>query len=242
MSSPAPAAAAEPPDVSQLPPADAARTLGNWNYDRQNWPHAIEHYEKAIARGADNPDVRTDLGNCFRFLGQPEKALEQYQIAQKENPLHENSLSIRSAFSPTCCTTTNAPATTAPTSSRGSRKARGWRQCDNFAAGNRAGAIRPGVEREARSWIKAGAPCSVQGGSAQPCGAWSMLLHSLRFCERMNVAGRPYRTIWLKPDDERVVQLIDQRALPHRFVVEDVEDRRADGGGDTGKCTCAGRG
>jgi len=38
----------------------------------------------------------------------------------------------------------------------------------------------------------------------------------------MNVAGRPYRTIWLKPDDERVVQLIDQRALPHQFIVEDV--------------------
>ena len=38
----------------------------------------------------------------------------------------------------------------------------------------------------------------------------------------MNVAGRPYRTIWLKSDDERVVQLIDQRALPHRFVVEEV--------------------
>ncbi len=42
----------------------------------------------------------------------------------------------------------------------------------------------------------------------------------------MNVAGRPYRTIWLKPDDERVVQLIDQRALPHRFVVEDVRTVR----------------
>lgn len=39
----------------------------------------------------------------------------------------------------------------------------------------------------------------------------------------MNVGGRHYRTIWLKPDDERVVQLIDQRALPHRFVVEDVK-------------------
>lgn len=39
----------------------------------------------------------------------------------------------------------------------------------------------------------------------------------------MNVAGRHYRTIWLKPDDGRVVQLIDQRALPHRFVVEEVE-------------------
>ena len=42
--------AEEPPDVSQLAPADAARTLANWNYDQQNWPHAIDHYEKAIAR------------------------------------------------------------------------------------------------------------------------------------------------------------------------------------------------
>ena len=66
--------------------------MANWNYDRQNWTHAIEHYEEAIARGADNPDVRTDLGNCFRFLGQPQKALEQYEISQKQNPQHENSL------------------------------------------------------------------------------------------------------------------------------------------------------
>ena len=84
--------ASAPPDVSQLTPGEAARTLADWNYDRQNWPHAIEHYQEAIARGADNPDVRTDLGNCFRFLGQPQKAIEQYEIAQKENPQHENSL------------------------------------------------------------------------------------------------------------------------------------------------------
>jgi hypothetical protein len=86
------AATAAPPDVSQLAPVEAARTLANWNYDQQNWTHAIEHYQEAIAGGADNPDVRTDLGNCFRFLAQPEKALEQYEIAQEENPLHENSL------------------------------------------------------------------------------------------------------------------------------------------------------
>jgi tetratricopeptide (TPR) repeat protein len=36
--------------------------------------------------------VRTDLGNCFRFIGQPQKALEQYKIAQRQNPMHENSL------------------------------------------------------------------------------------------------------------------------------------------------------
>jgi Tetratricopeptide repeat len=88
----APRSAPETPDVSQLPPAEAARTLADWNYDRQNWAHAVEHYQEAIARGADNADVRTDLGNCFRFLGQGQKALEQYELAQKENPQHENSL------------------------------------------------------------------------------------------------------------------------------------------------------
>jgi hypothetical protein len=89
---PLPAPASGPPDVSTLSPADAAKTLADWNYDRQNWPHAIEHYQEAIARGLDNPDVRTDLGNCFRFTREPQKALEQYKIAQTQNPMHENSL------------------------------------------------------------------------------------------------------------------------------------------------------
>lgn len=89
---PALPAAGAAPDVSQLPPAEAARTLANWNYDQKNWTHAIEHYQQALTAGADTPDVRTDLGNCFRFLGQPQKALEQYEIAQKQDPRHENSL------------------------------------------------------------------------------------------------------------------------------------------------------
>ncbi|MCZ7544222.1 MAG: S-methyl-5-thioribose-1-phosphate isomerase [Anaerolineae bacterium] len=38
----------------------------------------------------------------------------------------------------------------------------------------------------------------------------------------MKVDGKHYRTIWLKPDDERVVQIIDQRHLPHQFVIEDL--------------------
>ncbi len=83
---------ADSPDVSSMSPADAARTLADWNYDRQNWSHAIDHYQEAIARGADNPDVHTDLGNCYRFTGQSQKALEHYQIAQNQNPQHENSL------------------------------------------------------------------------------------------------------------------------------------------------------
>jgi methylthioribose-1-phosphate isomerase len=38
----------------------------------------------------------------------------------------------------------------------------------------------------------------------------------------VKVNGQHFRTIWPKPDDEAVVQLIDQRFLPHRFVIEEV--------------------
>src|SRR5438552_14893958 len=38
----------------------------------------------------------------------------------------------------------------------------------------------------------------------------------------MKVGGQHFRTIWLKKEDQCVVQLIDQRFLPHRFVIEDV--------------------
>ena len=81
-----------PPGVEHLPPAQAAVTLGNWHYDRQRWTQAIEQYEAAIRLGFDNADVRTDLGNCYRFLGQPQKALELYKAAQQQNPQHEHSL------------------------------------------------------------------------------------------------------------------------------------------------------
>ena len=39
----------------------------------------------------------------------------------------------------------------------------------------------------------------------------------------MNVQGKHYRTIWLRPGDDRVVEIIDQRALPHHFVIERID-------------------
>jgi len=88
---PAPIANATP-DVSAMSAGDAAIVLGNFAYDHQRWPEAIRRYQEAIASGIDNADVHTDLGNAFRFSGQPEQALNQYTIAQKLNPQHENSL------------------------------------------------------------------------------------------------------------------------------------------------------
>jgi methylthioribose-1-phosphate isomerase len=39
----------------------------------------------------------------------------------------------------------------------------------------------------------------------------------------VKVSGQHFRTIWLDPGNEQVVQLIDQRFLPHRLVIEDVK-------------------
>lgn len=38
----------------------------------------------------------------------------------------------------------------------------------------------------------------------------------------MKIDGKPFRTIWVKKDDARIVQIIDQRWLPHRFAIEDL--------------------
>jgi len=38
----------------------------------------------------------------------------------------------------------------------------------------------------------------------------------------MKVLGKNYRTIWIKEEDEEVISIIDQRYLPHRFIIEDL--------------------
>ncbi|KKS34092.1 MAG: Methylthioribose-1-phosphate isomerase [Parcubacteria group bacterium GW2011_GWC2_42_12] len=39
----------------------------------------------------------------------------------------------------------------------------------------------------------------------------------------MNINGKHYRTIWIKEDDKKIVQIIDQRRLPHEFIIEDLK-------------------
>jgi len=38
----------------------------------------------------------------------------------------------------------------------------------------------------------------------------------------MNVNNKHYRTIWLAEKNPSIVQIIDQRPLPHRFIIEDI--------------------
>lgn len=93
FSSPPPVTQADvAPDVSGMAQGQADLVLGNFAYDHQRWSEAIRKYQEAIGAGIDNADVHTDLGNAYRFSGQPEEALNQYTIAQRLNPQHENSL------------------------------------------------------------------------------------------------------------------------------------------------------
>jgi len=39
----------------------------------------------------------------------------------------------------------------------------------------------------------------------------------------MNINGKHHRTIWVKEGDEKTIQIIDQRKLPHEFVIEDLK-------------------
>ena len=80
------------PEVSRMTPAQAAVTLGNWEYDHANWPAAVQHYERAIAAGLDTADLHTDLGTAHRYLGHGDQALAEFGIAQRKDPFHQNSL------------------------------------------------------------------------------------------------------------------------------------------------------
>jgi len=42
----------------------------------------------------------------------------------------------------------------------------------------------------------------------------------------LRATGEDFRTIWLKPDDRATVQIIDQRKLPHNYVIADLQTYR----------------
>lgn len=89
----APTDHAPPPNLTAgQSPAQADRTLGNFHYDHGHWALAQKHYEAAIRQGQDDADIRTDLGNVYRFSGRAAEALAQYELAQRMNPQHEFSL------------------------------------------------------------------------------------------------------------------------------------------------------
>jgi cytochrome c-type biogenesis protein CcmH/NrfG len=54
---------------------DSLVRLGDLYYDGQQFPNAIQYYERALVIHPENPDVRTDLGTAYWYTGNADKAL-----------------------------------------------------------------------------------------------------------------------------------------------------------------------
>jgi tetratricopeptide (TPR) repeat protein len=72
--------------------ADLQLQLANTYYDMADWNLAAQAYEKSLSKHGREPNVLTDLGSCYRNLGEFRKALDSYERAQKIAPSHAQSL------------------------------------------------------------------------------------------------------------------------------------------------------
>jgi tetratricopeptide (TPR) repeat protein len=65
--------------------------LADLHYDEGMWEQAAGYYERAV-QVRPHPDVLTDLGICYRELGEYERALEHFAQAHELDPSHWQSL------------------------------------------------------------------------------------------------------------------------------------------------------
>lgn len=62
--------------------------LGNIHMDTNNFPKAIEAYERALAIDPKNQNVRVDMGACYRSVGRSDRALALFEEATTMDPNH----------------------------------------------------------------------------------------------------------------------------------------------------------
>lgn len=71
---------------------DSLVQLGNLYYDAQQYPNAIQYYEKALVMHPENPDVRTDMGTAYWYSGNADKAVAAMETSLKYRPGHPQTL------------------------------------------------------------------------------------------------------------------------------------------------------
>jgi cytochrome c-type biogenesis protein CcmH/NrfG len=71
---------------------DSLVQLGNLFYDAQQYPSAIQYYERALAIHPENPDVRTDMGTAYWYTGNADKAIAAMEVSLKYGPGHPQTL------------------------------------------------------------------------------------------------------------------------------------------------------
>ena len=71
---------------------EAIVSLGNVYYDGNQYPEAIQYYQRGLEINPNNPDVRTDLGTAYWYLGDADRALVEFKKSLKIRPNHPGTL------------------------------------------------------------------------------------------------------------------------------------------------------
>ena len=61
---------------------------GNFLFDIEKYPDAIDKYQKVLKINPKNIDVQTDMGTAYLNVGNPTQALEEYKKSLQANPNH----------------------------------------------------------------------------------------------------------------------------------------------------------
>ncbi len=65
---------------------------GNIYYDAQQYPEAVKFYESALKTDAKNPNIRTDLGTAYFYMGDPDRAIAELNTSLQYDPKHAQTL------------------------------------------------------------------------------------------------------------------------------------------------------
>ena len=72
--------------------ADLLYRIGNAYYDGQQFPDAVKYYEQCLKLNPKATDVRTDMATAYHFMGQSDRALQEYSAVLKIDGKHANAL------------------------------------------------------------------------------------------------------------------------------------------------------
>ena len=80
--------------VARREPANAKPRvqLANLYFDAERYDDAIKWYSEAVKLAPNDVDVSTDLGVCYYYTNQPDKALEQFDRSLKLDARHTKTL------------------------------------------------------------------------------------------------------------------------------------------------------
>ena len=66
--------------------------IGNLYYDAQQYPEAVKYYEQSLKIDPNATDVRTDMATAYHLMGQPDRAIQEYDAVLKIDGKHANAL------------------------------------------------------------------------------------------------------------------------------------------------------